>query len=399
MNDIEFIELSILNRVTGYYKDERNDIIKNIPSDLFITPLHRNCYKWVLNNLLKGKQDGLCLDFINILEKAHDMEYLTGGFQLKTWINELKEAKSLQIMEEASAGLAKNKDVTECFNKLKKIKQLKDPEVTNGKELLHLYLNREEKYGVPTGISIIDNHTKKLIPNSFWVVGGYSSMGKTSLIVQIIYNIISFEKSVVFYSLETQGQDIMARLLQWAQYELRDRTEAIEYLNIAKLEINNKKTTLDEILIDIESRTENPDVVFIDYLQIMDAEGKSEYEKLNNITRGLKLCTMINDVCIVALSQVSNEYAKTNQKIMSFKGSGSIIANCDVAIELKRGLNTQSEGGNINYEIQEELKPNEAEIILWKNRFGKGFIKKKYAYNQDIGFIDFNPQHYEQAKF
>ena len=60
MEDLRHTELCIINRVTGYDKEQRNDIIRNIPPTLFVTPTHRNCYEWILNNLLKGDTTGEC---------------------------------------------------------------------------------------------------------------------------------------------------------------------------------------------------------------------------------------------------------------------------------------------------------------------------------------------------
>lgn len=395
MSDIQFIELQIINRITGFYDSERREVARQIPASLMVTPLHREVYEWCLKNVLHGDGSGWKLEYVDVLHRVADVEYLLGVFDLKTWIGELKEAKCEQIMQEAAIRLRRNKDVKDCFNQLRKINEIKQPEVTDADELLNIYFNMPEVRGVPSGIPVIDQNTKQLIPHSFWVIGGYSSMGKTSLVVQLIYNLICYNRKIVFYSLEMKGVDIMARLYQWAKYNCGFEQEAKDYLRNTGLEIMNNKNTLDEIIVDIESRESVPDMIFIDYLQIIEADGKSEYEKLNTITRSLKLCTLLNPTCIIALSQVSNEYARSNQRIGSFKGSGSIIANSDVAIELRRGMKAEKNLEKKFGDEEGELKDSEAEIMIWKNRLGKTAMKK-YPYNKEIGFIEFNPKKYEQ---
>jgi len=42
------------------------------------------------------------------------------------------------------------------------------------------------------------------------------------------------------------------------------------------------------------------------------------------------------DICVVAMSQVSNETAKGESKIIGYKGAGEIAAACDLGLWLER---------------------------------------------------------------
>ena len=83
-----------------------------------------------------------------------------------------------------------------------------------------------------------------------------------------------------------------------------------------------------------------------------------------------------NNICIVGLSQVSNESANNDKKTMGFKGSGAIAAACDVGIELVRGKNEQGL----------EIVPFTCRIR--KNRHGKT-AETDLEFNKENGQIMF----------
>jgi len=77
------------------------------------------------------------------------------------------------------------------------------------------------------------------------------------------------------------------------------------------------------------------DVVFVDFLQNMQGEG-SIYERMSIIPVQLQKMAKELDTCVVSMSQVSNEAARTDSKVIGYKGAGEIAAACDLGLWLER---------------------------------------------------------------
>ena len=112
---------------------------------------------------------------------------------------------------------------------------------------------------------------------------------------------------------------------------------------------------------------EGLDFILIDYLQLLssdkDNDRLSEYEKVSRISRALKLLAVELEIPVLALSQLSRDVEKREDKkpIMSdLRSSGSIEQDADIVMFLYR-----DEVYNKNSEHK-----NEAELIIGKNRSG-----------------------------
>ena len=53
-----------------------------------------------------------------------------------------------------------------------------------------------------------------------------------------------------------------------------------------------------------------PDVVIIDYVQLITGEGKGEYEQMNDVARRIRKMTAQHNCATLVLSQVSNDTIK-----------------------------------------------------------------------------------------
>src|SRR5690606_1031210 len=66
--------------------------------------------------------------------------------------------------------------------------------------------------GISTGFKKLDDVIDGFRPGHFWVLGGYTSAGKTFASLNLVANLIKQKKRVVFYSLEMTEVDILSRL-------------------------------------------------------------------------------------------------------------------------------------------------------------------------------------------
>ena len=109
------------------------------------------------------------------------------------------------------------------------------------------------------------------------------------------------------------------------------------------------------------------DFVVIDYLQLIESDSSqaraSQQEKISKITRSLKLMARELDVPVLALSQLSREVEKRDDKkpiMADLRDSGSIEQDADIVMFLYRD----------DYYNHASERKGEADLIIAKNRSG-----------------------------
>lgn len=205
--------------------------------------------------------------------------------------------------------------------------------------------------GYSCGISKIDEIIDGIRKEHFWVVGGYSSTGKTFFALNIATALLEQNAKVGIYSLEMSKQDLVGRILGIKSQipsirilkgiltddEHRKIREAKDLIR-EKLFIHSEKNSIDEIITSMRlaQLKYGIDVFILDYAQLVQDGKSSEYDTLRKVSTELQHFCRQNKVSIIMLSQVSNESAKNpNGFVMGFKGSGAIGASADLAIELQ----------------------------------------------------------------
>ncbi len=206
-----------------------------------------------------------------------------------------------------------------------------------------------EKIGQETGFRFIDETIFGLVPGFMYVIGGYTSVGKSALMNQLIINCIKRNPGIkiAVYSTEMSDQQMLLRLLasltaipslkifsgRLKPDEAQKVANSLEYLN-------NQNIFLYDSIYDFQgiydhSMIIGPDVVFVDYLQNMQADG-TIFERMSRIPVQLHDMAKKLNTAVVAMSQISNEAAKGDSKTIGYKGAGEVAAACDFGIWLER---------------------------------------------------------------
>ena len=132
--------------------------------------------------------------------------------------------------------------------------------------------------------------------------------------------------------------------------------------------------------IETAIKEQQPDVVFIDYLQLMDGKRKQDRcTQIEEIIKDLKRIAKENGVVIVIASQLSRAVENRCDKrplLSDLRDSGSIENLSDVVIFLYRDE-------YYNFRENDELHPKgETEVIIAKNKFGAcGYIYLTFKSN------------------
>ena len=126
------------------------------------------------------------------------------------------------------------------------------------------------------------------------------------------------------------------------------------------------------------------DLVIIDYLQLMNPEGRSSEsrtQEISVITRNLKLLARELDCPVIVLSQLSRnpEQRQDHRPMLSdLRESGSIEQDADIVIFLYRD----------DYYNEDSQAPGECEVILAKQRSGPTGTVKVAWLDKITKFVD-----------
>lgn len=253
------------------------------------------------------------------------------------------------------------KEIGRLMTGLQNIMSSSEGESSDAKYLLKIYeeaqeeqtqklLSGKELIGHSCGIPKIDEIIDGIRKEHFWVVGGYSSMGKTFFALNFVKALLEQNVKVGIFSLEMSKQDILGRIFSIKtgipsikllkgslDEDSRKSFEEAKDLIKDKLHVYSEKSSLNEIMaaMNLLKIKENVEVFVLDYAQLVQDGNSSEYETLRKTSALLQAFCRKSGVSVIMLSQISNESAKNpNSFVMGFKGSGAIGASADLAIEL-----------------------------------------------------------------
>lgn len=191
----------------------------------------------------------------------------------------------------------------------------------------------------------------RLVPGHLIVCGGYTSVGKSTFLVQIVADACEeHDARVMIFSLEDSREEklikLMANIMNTSQRQLmlgeidhmRDRiNKASEDLWQWKLQIYDDVYTVEAMRMKIKKQKiqQGIDIVCIDYIQNIAGEG-SLYERISKAITQLQTMAKELQVTIIVVSQVSNEAMRANSEIIGLKGAGELAAAADIVLWLQR---------------------------------------------------------------
>ncbi|WP_151409719.1 replicative DNA helicase [Anaerococcus sp. Marseille-P9784] len=388
--------------------DRANQIIK--PVDFYDSRTQR-IYKSIVTMFEKDiKVDEVSLlsqlRNENILEEVGGEEFIAeitlSSFytpNIDTYAKTVKEKSLLRNLIEASADIMEDSyrqsdDIGTILEKAEsKIFDISQDRLNDGlvrvsdtldetiQKINELSLNDGNITGVPTGLSLVDMKLSGLQQSQLILLAARPAMGKTALGLTIAWNAAKAGKSVGFFSLEMSSLQLNYRLISMVSLiELdqvmngRIKDHEWQLLFDSVKEIASKDLYVDETpaisLSEMRSKLKRLkaekglDLVVIDYLQLMTAEGYKEnrQNEIASISRGLKSLSKELNCPILSLAQLSREADKRadHRPILSdLRESGAIEQDADVVMLLYRE----------DY-YNEEDNPNIAKIIVAKHRNG-----------------------------
>jgi replicative DNA helicase len=237
--------------------------------------------------------------------------------------------------------------------------------------------------GLSTGFTNLDDMTGGLRNGDLIIVAARPSMGKTTLVQNILERITITQTTGLwglFFSLEMPAQQILQKvyssiggipLASILNAEVMSCTEGAAKLSRAIEIVKNSRLLIDDVggqhITQLQSRAKrtaikqgsDPAVIVVDYLQLVQAEGESQTIRIGNVSAGLKNLAKQMNCPVIALSQL-NRNLIGKPTLMNLRDSGSIEQDADMVMFLH---DEDYEGDRGNHSL--------TEIIFAKNRMGK----------------------------
>lgn len=294
-----------------------------------------------------------------------------------------------------------------------------------------------------TGISRLD----KVLDGGFYkknlvIIGAISSLGKTTLALQIADNVARQGEDVLIFSLEMSKEELIAKSISRGMFIKAEETHQATYKTLSTREIL-KGVIYDEDLVNkedinalydlsfndykdnvakhifitecnenntittktIESRikrqieiTNKKPLVIIDYLQIIQntEKGLTDKQAVDRLVVDLKRIARDNDITIILISAFNRGSYNVESNLASFRDTSTIEYTADVLIALQveeLDGKTDDNKNKVNVNILQQKDVRALMLKVLKNRNGRIADVKHidfYAKNNYMKFKEYD---------
>ncbi|MEG2788870.1 MAG: DnaB-like helicase C-terminal domain-containing protein [Romboutsia sp.] len=317
------------------------DKIEQLHGDMFTVDFNKD----ILNIMKNLHKENKSLDIQTIKTKLDERElevqvsYLSNlvamsqSYAIDTHIDILKDKylrrkiikNCTSLFESIGDGKDINQSLHQFDSKLTKIlKDENDYDDSMGSicEKLLAFLEKDSEIGIRFGVELLDEVIGGLFNGELTTIAARSGVGKTALALQIMLNVASQNKKVLFISREMSNLQIFMRNItkktgiatKKMKYKDLNEEDWKKILSIMEnfnkdnlIYINDKISTIGAIKRRI--RQLKPDLVIIDYVQLLNAEGnlQNREREVATLSRELKNITLDFEIPVIQLSQLNDE--------------------------------------------------------------------------------------------
>jgi replicative DNA helicase len=398
-------EKNIINKIDDIIKEELGDIEKTDKTQF------------------NFKYDDVIKEQITIINKDINEYYLSDENKLKSNVDYFNNAIKEMLEQQA-------------------LKVYEKENVLNYLDEFNDYINDQDKHKpVSTGILSLD----KALDGGFYkknlvILGAISSLGKTTLALQVADNMARSGNDVLIFSLEMAKEELIAKSLSRLSFlkaydhhytalalSTRDvmtgkglisentpsnqrqqfYSEAVQDYkdNLAShIYITECNDTLDISIKTIDEKikrhiaiTNKKPFVVIDYLQIIQDTDKyiNDKQKIDKVLSNLKRIARENDIIIFLISSLNRGAYTQEISLDSFKDSGNIEYTADILLGLQlqtdTNINNEENSKKVKEQINKGQQKEDRELTLkvLKNRNGRITDIKGIIFHARYNYMDF----------
>lgn len=293
------------------------------------------------------------------------------------------------------------------IDELQKLNQLsidkKNPTDEYIKKVMSDTLSDEPRALITTGFESMDRKIYGFEKGQLNVIAARPSLGKTALALNMMWQMAIKGYTTSFFSLETTGDLVVQRLASAiSKVELTEikrsnnlgieKTDkimnALDLIKKSGLNIfDESNLTPQRVREQAMKQTDKPQIIFIDYLQLMksDIPTNDRRVEVETISRDLKNIANETGSVIVLLSQLNRGVESRNDKrpmMSDLKESGGIEADANMIMMLYRE-------DYYDREVVDVLSgKSEVEVNIAKNKDGETGVIKLDFYKKIQRFFD-----------
>ena len=375
----------------------------------------------------------------NILEKIGGIEYLyslsdmmPSSSHLEQYIRMIKDARTKRdIINFAGkiidSGYSGDREINEFVDYSEEgIFEITKRRRTSGftklsnitsevKMIMERNSNKQGITGLRTGFSNLDSLSAGLQPEELIILAARPSMGKSAFAMNLAINVAKRNKEgkahVAIFSLEMSNNQLVSRMLS-SEGNIRNtkiKTGSLsqkewQHFETTRIAINDLNIHFDDsgsvTVQDIRakcrklSQEDKLDFVVIDYLQLIKSQARvgNRQEEVANISRSLKQMARELKVPVLALSQLSRDVEKRDDKrpvLADLRESGSIEQDSDIVLFLYR---------QDFYKKSSENKTGDVELIIAKNRQGIAGVSRYFRFDTEYSRFTAQADRQEEYK-
>ncbi|EAK0965663.1 replicative DNA helicase [Campylobacter upsaliensis] len=448
MNNEEHYDLDLERMILSSCLLGGGEVYANIAGDIeikdFSLKAHQDIFKAIVSCVNAGEPIGL--SFLKKYGKL-DEQILNEIIATPSMINISAYAKELreksikrQLLSFAHllpSRISANRAVSEISDELSKniftiISRVNSADIKNVNEVLGELLEEfkrqkslENKHiiGLESGFSELDDKTKGFKGGELIIVAARPGMGKTTLCLNFIDNVLRQNKGVVMFSLEMPGIQIMQRLLasktsiplqKIITADLNDDewdrvSDACNYYAKTQFFLYDSGyasiTDIRAILRRLKAQEDDISLCVVDYIGLMMSHSNfsDRHLQVSEISRGLKLLARELDMPIIALSQLNRSLENRSNKrpmLSDLRESGAIEQDADTILfvyrdevyreqeEKERENKAKAEGKEYHPNFMPNPRQENAEIIIGKNRNGPVGTTEVEFQKENSRFVD-----------
>lgn len=208
---------------------------------------------------------------------------------------------------------------------------------------------------IQTGLANLDEKIGGFGPGQLVVVAGRPGHGKSSMLAGFALAAARQDERVYFVTLEMPRPELVARIASWETHlSVHSFTAGMDEGDWAK--VHEASADLLHLPLYIDERGDTTvaqigtearrlaasgglDMVVIDYMQLLRAEGRSLYERITNVTRQLKLLAKELGVPVIVGAQLNREVERRDDhrpRLADLRDSGSVEQDSDIVLLLHR---------------------------------------------------------------
>ena len=351
-----WIEKEVLRELMNTWKFEHFD------KDEFITPYAKEFLKimqkfhWneteILGYYTWKENEDYAIDIISNMSSRTDLHLLIRDLREEKWKFTVEEIKAKALVE---TDTEKIKELLESIPPFPQ--EVEDMTFEQVVEEVVLWIAGEWKpiKKIPTGYSKLDTKLDWwYYPWTLNIIAWKPWTWKSAFALSFFNNqIFNWKFYGVYFSLEMWRKEVLQRIFSnqsWVEFskirswEWIDNFERInkvlENIQASKLDIIDNLFKFEQICNKIrELKKEWLDVVFIDYLGLMETKADNKYQEISIMTRRLKELSRECDIPIIVLAQLNrndNNRWDKSPKLSDLRDSGSIEQDADSVIMLCR---------------------------------------------------------------